>query len=276
MRKPDVFTWLASGLLALAIGLPAAPADAKQKKKKKVDEQTQIAIGKAKGLMSTGERDSVEAGIQSLGMLGKPEAVAPLVARMREGLPPDLLEAAIVTCMALGQPEAGPVLFELTLHRRPVIRQRAVEAIAALAPPGADAALVTALSDQDANVRAAAARALGELKAQGALEPLFLALDRGNMEASGAIGKIVAPDQTGRLWAYMGKIPFNSLAPAMAEVLSRTDVTQKTKLELVARLQEVATPEVKGFLGDYMAGAQGELDPVLSKAILRAMQEIAE
>ena len=57
--------------------------------------------------------------------------------RIRQGLPPDLLDQAITTLMALSQPNAGPVLFELTAHRRADVRLHAVEAIAATNPPGA-------------------------------------------------------------------------------------------------------------------------------------------
>ena len=70
----------------------------------------------------------------------------PLEERIRKGLPPDLLEAAIVTLMALSQPEAGPVLYELSTHRRPDIRLRSIEAITATHPPGAETALIAALS----------------------------------------------------------------------------------------------------------------------------------
>jgi HEAT repeat protein len=233
------------------------------------------AIDTAVRLMASGKHENVESGIQSLGLLGTKEAVEPLARRIRDGLPPDLLEAAIVTLMALGQPSAGPVLFELSAHRRPEVRIRAIEAIAATNPPGAEQALAAALSDTDTQVRSAAATGLGEIGASGAIEKLFLALDRGNMEASGAIGKSVAARDVTRLLEYLGKLPFRSMSAALAEVLKRTDVPEGGKLELVSRLEEVGTAEVKGFLGDVIAAGGGTLSPNLSRALLRAMQEIA-
>jgi HEAT repeats len=260
---------------------PAAAAGtakpAKAGKAKKVDPRVNAAIESAKQMMAADNRESVEAGIQSLGLLGTAEAVEPLTARIRQGLPPELLETAIVTLMALGQPNAGPVLYELTAHRRPEVRLRAVEAIAATKPPGGERGLLSALSDADARVRSAAAVGLGDIGASSAaIEKLFLALDRGNMEASGAIGKIVAPNDTQRLTGYLGKVPLRNLGPALAQVLQRKDVPESAKLEVIVRLEETGTPEVRDYLGDLIAGGGETYPPNVSRALLRAMQEIAE
>jgi HEAT repeat protein len=260
-----------------AAGAKAKPEKGKKAKPEaKLDAKTAAAVAQARKLMASGEREQVEAGIQSLGLLGGPAAVPPLVERIEQGLPPELLEAAVVTLMALAQPEAGPVLYELSTHRRPEIRLRALEAISATHPAGAETALVAALSDSDPKVRAAAATALGELHASGAMEKLFLALDRGNMEASGAIGKVVPAGEVKRLVGYLGQIPLHSLGPALSEVLQRKDVSEDAKLEIVARLEEVGTPEVKGYLNDLLASAGDALPEKLNRAMLRAMQEIAE
>ena len=236
---------------------------------------TKSAIDSAKMLMASSKAENVEAGIQSLGLLGTKDAVEPLAERIRAGLTPELLETAIVTLMALGQPSAGPILYELSAHRRPEVRLRAIEAITATNPPGAEQALSAALSDPDTHVRSAAATGLGEIGALGSLEKLFLALDRGNMEASAAIGKAIAPNDSDRLVKYLGKLPFRSLSAAFVQVLQRKDVPESAKLELVSHLEEVGTAEVKGFLGDVIAAGGGALSPNLSRALLRAMQEIA-
>ena len=233
------------------------------------------ALEEAKALLASGDHDQVEAGLQGLGVLGTADAVAPIVERVRKGLPPDLLDTAILTLMALGQPEAAPVLYELMSHRRPDVRVHAIEAVAALAPKGAETALSAALSDADAKVRSAAALALGEVKAAGSVERLFQALDRGNLEASTAIGKVLKPDQVARLITYLGKIPFRSLTPAIGELLGRKDITERDKIMVVGKLQEVGTPDVKAYLGDFLRLQSANISPALSKAILRAIQEIA-
>jgi hypothetical protein len=255
---------------------PKTSTDGGKKTKKHEVAKTNPAVESAKGMLGSSKRENVEAGIQSLGLLGTADAVEPLAARIRQGLPPDLLETAIVTLMALGQPNAGPVLYELTMHRRADMRLRAVEAIAATNPPGAERALTAALSDSDPRVRSAAAVGLGDIGAGGAVEKLFLALDRGNMEASGAIGKVIPPGDVRRLSGYLGQVPFRNLGPALAQVLQRPDVPEKAKLDIVVRLQEVGTPEVKGYLGDLIAAGGESLSPSLSRSLLKAMQEIAD
>ena len=234
------------------------------------------SIDEAKTKLQSGDRAVVEEGIQTLGLLGTRDAVAPLVARVRQGLPADLLETAIVTLMALGAPDAAEVLFELSRHRRGLIRIRAIEAITALNPPGADRTLMVALSDGDPKVRAAAAQGLGEIGAHNALAKLFHALDKGNLEASGAIGKVVKPAEIERLLYYLGKLPFRSLGPALREVLIRSDVPEKRKLVVVARLAELAPPEIKAYLEDLLATSADGMSARFSRAVLRASQQIAE
>jgi HEAT repeat protein len=276
----------AAPLRVLAQDKPVAPAakaakpskasKAAAKKRPKLDAKTEAQLATAQKQLQAGEREAVEAGIQSLGLLGVEAAVAPLVARIEQGLPNDLLETAVVTLMALGQPSAGPALFDLARYRRAEIRLRAVEAIAAVRPSGGEAALREALSDGDAAVRSAAAVGLGEVGTSASIDTLFLALDHGIMEAAAAIGKLVPARDVKRLFAYLGKVPFRSMAPAFAEAIKRSDVSESDKLAVIARLEEVGTGEVKAFFGDVMASTEGKLAPNVSRAMLRAMQEIAE
>jgi len=253
----------------------AATRKAPQKKAPKLDAKTQAQLNDAKKALASAEKTDVEAGIQSLGLLGIPAAVEPLVARVQQGLPHDLLETAIVTLMALGQPSAGPALFDLARYRRPEIRKLAIEAIAAVRPLGGEVVLVAALNDSEADVRSAASIGLGEIGSPASIDTLFLALDQGNHEAAAAIGKLVPARDVKRLFAYLGKVPFRSLAPAFSETLKRKDVAENDKLAVVARLEEVGTNEVKGFFSDLMASTEGGLPPNVSKAVLRAMQEIS-
>jgi HEAT repeats len=270
LLAPLVAAQLAIALVAL-ITAPAAAKPAAAKRAK-----TNPQVEQAKALLASGDHDSIETGIQSLGLLGTADAVAPLVERVRAGLAPDLLDTAIVTLMALGQPSAAPVLFDLASHRRPEVRLRAIEAIVALAPKGAEEVLRTALSDQNPQVRSAAALGLGEIKAVGSVDLLFRALDHGNFEASTSIGKLVPREQIPRMLDYLGKTPLQSLGPALGEVLQRKDIGERDKLAIVSRLQDVGTPEVKSYLGDLMHLAGDKLPQPVSKAIVQAMQEIVD
>jgi HEAT repeat protein len=238
--------------------------------------EAQVSLDKAAAMLESTDRETVANGIQNLGLLGKSAAVAPMLRRIRRGLPPDLLELAIMTLTALGHKDAGPMLFELAMHRRPLIRTRAVEAIAAVNPPGAESALVAALSDSDSQVRSAAATGLGEVGTKSSLDTLFHALDRGVMESAAAIGKLIPADRVDRLLGYLDRIPFRSLSPAFDQVLAREDVTEKAKLKVIAGLQDLATSEIKGYLVDFLGSAGESASPAIIRAVRSAVQLIAD
>jgi len=259
---------------ARAQGAKPAKAAPRGAKSPALPASARAEIDQAVQLLKSDRREDVETGIQSLGLLGIPQAVDPLVARIREGLPPELLELAVTTLMALGQPNAGPVLYELTTHRRGDIRRHAIEAIAVARPASSEPILLTALSDDDTQVRSAAAIALAEVGSPRAVDRLFLALDRGNGEASVAIGKLVAPKSVGRLSDYLGQVPFHHMGPALEIVIARRDVPESEKVDLIARLEEVGTPEVRGYLANLLATSGASLSPAVKRAIDRAIQQI--
>lgn len=281
-RRSGRVTRVLAGLcaLGLSLGLLAPSADARGTKPKRngaahTKSQDKKVEAAAK-LLGSSDRDEVEAGIQSLGLIGTASAAPPIIARVRAGLPPDLLETSIITLMALGQPQAGPLYIELMHHRRPEVRVRAIEAIVASKPQGAELALQHALADLDPQVRSAAASALGELRATSSVEQLFQALDRGTFEASHAIGLSLRSDHVPRLLSYLGTLPFHHLAPAFTEVMQRKDITERDKLMVVSRLQEVGTREVKEYFGELVRDSGELLTEPVRRAVLRAMQEIAD
>jgi len=263
------------GLIVCGLGF-ATPGLAAPRGSGKRASQVDKEVQQAAELLRSTDHDEIETAIQSLGLLGNPAAVQPIMSRIREGLPPDLLETSIVTLMALSQPTAAPLYFELLEHRRPEIRMRAIEAIVALKPREAENALQKALDDSDPQVRSAAALALGELRATGSVEILFRALDRGTFEASQAIGQALHSEQLPRLFGYLGTVPFHSLAPAFSEVLQRKDISERDKLRVVSRLQDVGTREVKEYFAELSRTAGDKLPAAVQRAVLRAMQEIAD
>lgn len=220
-----------------------------------------IPLAQARQLLDSRNADEVRMGIEAMGLNGSPAAVAPLGDRIRRGLPPDLLLAAVDTLTVLGRAEAGPVLFELLSHRRPEVRLRAVQAIAGCRPGGADRALAVALSDSSAHVRAAAARTLGELRANGVAESLFLAFERGVPEAGPALAEIARPEHVRRILEYVGRQPFNALRPMLVRLIQRIDLEQRSRLDVVARLGELATAEARAAL-EEAAQALSARDPV--------------
>lgn len=262
--------------LACALGAMTAFHAAARGNAKKSNAAEDKNVAAAKALLASKDHDEIETGIQSLGLIGSPSAATPIIERVRAGLPADLLETSIITLMALGQPQAGPLYFELLDHRRPEVRLRAIEAIVALKPSGAESALQKSLADLDPKVRSAAALALGELRATGSVEVLFKALDRGTFEASQAIGQALRSDHVPRLLGYLGSVPFHHLAPAFTEVLLRKDISERDKLGVVSRLQDVGTREIKEYFGELTRTSGEKLPPAVNRAALRAVQEIAD
>jgi HEAT repeat protein len=247
--------WLALiALLAAPAGGVLAPAPVHAQ---------QMTVPQAVELLASNDADEVRMGIETLGLIGSPAAVEPLAARIRRGLPTELLATAIDTLGILGRAEAGPVLFELVGHRRPEIRLRAVQAIAMCRPRGADAVLVSALGDSAAPVRAAAAQTLGELRASSAVDSLFLAFERDVAEAGPALAAVARPEDVTRLLAYLGRRPFTVLRPTLLALAVRTDLPARARLEVVNRVGELATPEARALLEEIVTSLPAsDLGPV--------------
>jgi hypothetical protein len=235
-----------------------------------------MTLAEATAAADSNDRNTVEGGIQSLGLLGDKPALDALIARVRRGLPRDLLLTAIFTMGAMANPDANALLIELTTHRSADIRARSVEMIAALNAPGAAGALMAALSDPDPQVRAVAAIGLGDMGAGEALDKLFQAQDRGVTEASVAIGKVVKAGDIPRLLGYLGQMPFRALTPALKAIIGRADVDEAARMQVVARLTELATPEVKSFFKDILQEQGPSLPPRVRTAIATAVQHISD
>lgn len=238
--------------------------------------QDEMNLADATAALNSGNQGKVEIGIQSLGLLGDTAAVEALATRVRRGLPRDLLQTAILALGTMGDPAAGPVLIELTRHRSSLIRTSATEMVAVLQPPDAIPALIAALHDQDADVRAAAAVGLGDMRASEALDTLFKAHERGVSEAAIAIGKAVAAADVPRVLAYVGHLPMPTLGPVLSLIIGRADLDENARLQVVARLSDLATREVKAFLGEVLATHGATLPVPLRTAITTAAQQIAD
>jgi len=234
------------------------------------------AVTRAATLLQSSKPEDVAHGIEQLRASKAPEAVVPLVRRIRAGLPADLLDQSLVALTALNRPEAKSLYYELLSHRRPEVRVRALEAIAALHPTDAEPRLQRALGDNQPAVRSAAARALATIGAPNSVDILFRALDRGTLEAPLALGASLHSDQVPRLLGYLGKVPLDHLSPAFTQILLRKDVTEQAKLDVIAQLRDVATPDVKDYLKQLLNKSQRSLPQAVQSAASRAIKQIAD
>jgi HEAT repeat protein len=167
---------------------------------------------------------------------------------VRAGLPPELLDSALDALAALKDPQAAELLAQLSQHRRPSVRVRAVRALGALKRPETEAALARALRDLDPDVRQAAAEAFGELPNTAHFDVLFTAFERGVSGAGRAVGKQASEAQIGQVLGALGRVPLTSLTPVFDALLARRDLSEAAKLRVITALTELGTAEARGYL----------------------------
>jgi hypothetical protein len=217
--------------------------------------------------------------VQMLGLSGRAEAVPPLVELLRRGPRDDITNMALDTLGALGRPDAVDTLLRYLRHRRPDARLAALNALSGIDAPEVTRAIEDRLRDSDPDVRAAAATALGSRGDKESVVLLFRAFDLSVNEAAIAIGKRGADPDALRLLEYLGKINIRILLPGLREFALRADIDQKTKLHILNQLYELAGPDVRRFaieLRDTLnpAREKSQDDPIL-KMLDRMVQEIA-
>ena len=139
-------------------------------------------------MLSSAEVGQVRSALERAALLPPKQAMPVVEARVREGLPPELLDVAIDTLILLGDPGAGELLDDLARHRRSAVRRRALEAAAQLRVKGAEPLLVRGLDDLTPEVRSAAVEGLGEIAARGSFSDVLRALEMGVEGSALALG----------------------------------------------------------------------------------------
>jgi len=254
------------GLVA-AFGLLCALAD--------VSSARADDVAQAIAWLDSDSSEQVQLGIETLGLAPSARGAVALTARARRGLPPELLLAAISTLGAMQQREAVPYLVELGRHRRTVVRAKALEALAAIGGDEAKVALRRGLDDGDADVRVAAVRGLGLLQDRSALQLLVRAFDRGVTEAGDVLGLLGGADEIRFLMGQLGHVPLQSLLSGLGEALRRADLPQRLRLDIVARLTEMATVEVRTFFESVAPNLPGPTNDPVRRAVSDAIVRIS-
>lgn len=128
--------------------------------------------------------------------LRHPAADSALVAALADWHP-DVRKAAVLGLARLGYDGLGRLLPELTRDSDPTVRYVTVQLMGRSEAGVAEhvevaARLIEALADESGPVREEAARALGRLRVEDAVEPLveMLATDAGGLEAAAAAGAL--------------------------------------------------------------------------------------
>jgi HEAT repeat protein len=227
--------------------------------------------------LKSGDPAMVKSALDDVRMSAKAGAAAvpAIVELIQRGLPPNLTQAAIETLGDTESEAASAGLARYARHRNTALRRAAVQALARTRGAMAIKTLRVALSDPDPAVRGFSATGLGTMKAKEAIGDLFVALDHKVAEASTAIGQLCAGSECERLAAKLGggSLGFEVITIGLDQALFRgvPDVTDDTKIKIVARVRELGTGEANRFLRDVQGRWPKGGSPRVRQAIDQAV-----
>jgi HEAT repeat protein len=232
------------------------------------------ALHAAEAKLASDDPAAVRHAIDALAQLGGEPAATAIATRLRRGLPPQLIEHAIDALARIGKPSAGPVLIELTLHRRPQVRKRAVDGIGALKVRSAQSVLLYALDDPSADVREAAVQALGVTGTARALPALFEAAERGLPSALAAVGRIAGARDVKAVMAHAKNGDVTRIKPALQIMLERSDFPVQAKVAVVRELATLGSGSARNHLVQWLDSWKTTGDPRLRQALFDAIKRL--
>jgi HEAT repeat protein len=235
-----------------------------------------VALAKLSADLTSTDPAKTAAAIDALGERGGRDAVTALADFVRSGQPDAQTDRALRALGVARTPEAIDVLAAMTHHRRASARIAAFESIARFSGERANTLLAGGLRDSDAGVRGSCARSLGERRARSQIEPLFRAFERGVPEAAVAVGRLAAASELPRFHARLGQAPVQNMLGGYEQVLLRADIDEKTKLDVIARLGEVASLSVKRFLERMQVDPSFKAQPRVQSSLVETARRIDE
>jgi hypothetical protein len=261
--------------LALAAGL-AAPAAA-QEGMPTVDDIPELAAR-----LDSTNTDEVREAIAMLTIVDDDRVIPHLTRLLRSGRQDVVVDDALGALRGLARPSSLDVLAEFTHHRRARARRRAYQAIAAIEDPQVRPLLEQGLRDSERNIRAACARTLGRIEARESVPVLFLAFERGVVEAAIPIGKMGDASTVERFGQHLGDMPLSVMLSGYRHYLSRRDIPQQVKVQIIEQLEEISGPMIRSFFQRYLdtlpSSGRRSRSPVRTAVVtaLRRIQAAAE
>jgi HEAT repeat protein len=233
-------------------------------------------VAKLSADLASGDPAKTSAAIDALGERGGHDALVALATFVRGGQPDALADRALTALGAARSPEALDALASMTRHRRASARVAVFGSVARIPGERANALLADGLRDSDAGVRGVCARSLGERHARSQIEPLFRAFERGVPEAAVAIGRLATAAELVRFHARLGQAPVQNMLGGYEQLLLRADIDEATKLDIIARLGEVASLSVKRFLERMQVDPSFKAQPRVQRALTDTARRIDE
>lgn len=228
----------------------------------------------AKEKLASSDPAAIAQALDVFAELGGEAAAAAIGARLRQGLPPLLIEQAIDVLVAINKSSVGPVLLELTLHRRATVRQRAVMAIGVLKIRSAQSALLYCLDDPSPDVRSAAVFALGDVGDQRALQALLSAADHGADKALESVGKIARPQNLKLIFERARGGEVTLVKPALQVLMDRADFPLAGKLEIIKTLATLRSVSARALLVQWLEALKTSGHPRVRKALFDAIKQV--
>lgn len=190
-----------------------------------------------------------------------------VAALLQAGQPDVVADHALSALLRLKSREARPVLITFTRHRRPEARVLAYTALSSLRDARDVAVIAKGLQDSSPQVREQVAQLLGQLRATQVVADLLRALSLGVHPAAAAIGKL-GDDASVQLYdQQLGRAPLAVMLEGYSQYLDRPDISESTKLGIVATLEDVAGAAVKAFLNERIASPGKHTTPKLLQAM---------
>jgi HEAT repeat protein len=233
--------------------------------------QDALTLRDAREALHSNDPDRVILAIDSLTLLGTADVIPPLVDLLRSGPTDRITDYTVEKLGIIGRPEAIEELSDLLHHRRATVRAAAIEALAQITDPRVRALIESGLHDSDPEVRGQAAEALGEISSRQSVPLLLRAFERGVPEAAEAIGKLgeastavsanaawdredprnTTHPRTLAMW--LGRTPLSVLLRGFEAYLNRTDIPVNTRIEIIVRLEQQASAQVRDFLQRWVS-----------------------
>jgi HEAT repeat protein len=198
-----------------------------------------------------------EEAAQKLAQSTDPKAVDAILDSLVVGASPRVQAALLAGLSGKKDARAVEALKHYAKNRNVELRKKALTALADLPDARATAPLVGGLADSVAEVRGAAAAALGKRKERSAEAKLIKLLQRKDAAATTALAAIASPELAHRISEMLGQIPDALFCETLGAMLKRTDFgPEPIRLEVVKALAKVPGIDSTSALVEYVAATE--------------------